>query len=231
MTAGAARAEDDDEDDKTFEEKIIEGIMAGIGGTNMENTGHRISRAIAAGGAAQARSAAAGFRRGRGQGAELAEGSRRGSGARPRSRPGRKTSKDPDRSRPRPDPERTQRRQDGRPSPHQQRSVQPGSSSNNPILSPSQLGYTGSFSSMFGGNKAETAPFKGEPTREIADPAADRIPDAVAEFRLRHRAEGIAEQGIQPDAAANTVDIVDSCVVSRLRDASPAVARCTVPRF
>ena len=39
MTAGVARAQDDDEDDKTFEEKIIEGIMAGIGGTNMENRG------------------------------------------------------------------------------------------------------------------------------------------------------------------------------------------------
>src|SRR3979409_1128585 len=39
MTAGAARAEDDDEDDKTFEEKIIDGIMTGIGGTRMENRG------------------------------------------------------------------------------------------------------------------------------------------------------------------------------------------------
>src|SRR5260370_22438359 len=39
MTAGAARAQDDDEDDKTFEEKIIEGIIAGIGGTNMDNRG------------------------------------------------------------------------------------------------------------------------------------------------------------------------------------------------
>src|SRR6202140_5069954 len=38
MTVGAARAQDD-EDDKTFEEKIIEGIMAGVGGTNMENRG------------------------------------------------------------------------------------------------------------------------------------------------------------------------------------------------
>src|SRR6202008_4737003 len=38
MTVGAARAQED-EDDKTFEEKIIEGIMAGIGGTNMENRG------------------------------------------------------------------------------------------------------------------------------------------------------------------------------------------------
>ena len=39
MTTGSARAGDDEEDDKTFEEKIIEGIMAGIGGTNMENRG------------------------------------------------------------------------------------------------------------------------------------------------------------------------------------------------
>ena len=45
-------------------------------------------------------------------------------------------------------------------------SVQPGNSFNNPILSPSQLGYNGGFSGLFGGNKAETAPFKGEPTRD-----------------------------------------------------------------
>jgi hypothetical protein len=44
--------------------------------------------------------------------------------------------------------------------------IQPGNSFNNPILSPSQLGYTGGFSGLFGGSKAETAPFKGEPTRE-----------------------------------------------------------------
>ncbi len=39
MAAGPVRAGDDDDDDKTFEEKIIEGIMTGIGGTNMENKG------------------------------------------------------------------------------------------------------------------------------------------------------------------------------------------------
>src|SRR5437660_6624253 len=40
MAAGPVRAADDeDEDDKTFEEKVIEGIMRGIGGTNMENRG------------------------------------------------------------------------------------------------------------------------------------------------------------------------------------------------
>src|ERR1700755_2436819 len=34
----AARAGDDDEDDKTFEEKVIEGIMKGVGATNMDNS-------------------------------------------------------------------------------------------------------------------------------------------------------------------------------------------------
>src|SRR6202012_1505066 len=39
MTVGVARAQDDDDDGKTFEEKIIDGVMAGIGATNMENRG------------------------------------------------------------------------------------------------------------------------------------------------------------------------------------------------
>lgn len=43
--------------------------------------------------------------------------------------------------------------------------IQPGVN-NNPILSPSQLGFTGGFSSIFGGSKTETAPFTGEPSRE-----------------------------------------------------------------
>ncbi len=35
---GAARAQEED-DGKTFEEKMMDGIMAGIGGTNMDNRG------------------------------------------------------------------------------------------------------------------------------------------------------------------------------------------------
>jgi len=46
MTAGAARAQDDDEDDKTFEEKVIEGIMAGIGGTNMDTGASSIASGL-----------------------------------------------------------------------------------------------------------------------------------------------------------------------------------------
>ena len=41
-----------------------------------------------------------------------------------------------------------------------------GDPGKNAILSPSQLGYEGGFMGMFKGNKTETAPFKGEPTRE-----------------------------------------------------------------
>ena len=44
--------------------------------------------------------------------------------------------------------------------------VQPGDSVNNPVLSPSQLGFDGKLSTIFGGSKTEVAPFKGEPTRE-----------------------------------------------------------------
>ena len=104
----------------------------------------------------------------------------------------------PARSGPHPDAGRTRGGQD-RAAPRARTTIRCSpASTNNPILSPSQLGYSGGFSGMFGGNKTETAPFKGEPTREFADPAAARLPDAVAELCLRHRAEGIAQQGIQP---------------------------------
>ena len=39
MAAGAARAGDDDEDDRTFEEKIIDNLMSGLGAKSMETPG------------------------------------------------------------------------------------------------------------------------------------------------------------------------------------------------
>jgi hypothetical protein len=165
MTAGAARAGDDDEDDKTFEEKVIEGIMAGIGGTNMENRGieyrersplvvpPKIDLPLPETASKEVKDA--------------------------------NWPKDPDearrkaaiaaRKKAKPDPIEASRiltpselnaARTAAPARTNNDPVQPGNSFNNPILSPSQLGYNGGFSGLFGGNKTETAPFKGEPTRD-----------------------------------------------------------------
>ena len=165
MAAGAARAQDADEDDKTFEEKVIEGIMAGIGGTNMENRGidYRERSPLVVPPKLDL--------------------------PRPESAKGEITDpnwpKDPDeakrkaaiaaRKKSKPDPIEASRiltpselnaARTAPPSRTDNDPVQPGNSFNNPILSPSQLGFTGGFSGLFGGNKAEQAPFKGEPTRD-----------------------------------------------------------------
>jgi hypothetical protein len=166
MTAGAARAGDDDEDnDKTFEEKIIEGIMAGVGGTNMENRGIEyrersplvvppkidlpppeiVSREVKDANwpkdpdEARRKAAIAARKKAKPDPIEASRILTPSELNAARTAAPARTGNDP---------------------------VQPGNSFNNPILSPSQLGYNGGFSGLFGGNKTETAPFKGEPTRD-----------------------------------------------------------------
>ena len=165
MTAGAAGAQDDEDDDKTFEEKVIEGIMAGIGGTNMENRGidYRERSPLVVPPKLDLRPPEAAKTEIKDpnwpkdpdeQRRKAAIAARKKENKDPReasrilnpselnavkTTPGARTNNDP---------------------------VQPGTSFNNPILSPSQLGYSGGFSGLFGGNKSETAPFKGEPSRE-----------------------------------------------------------------
>lgn len=164
MTAGAARAQDDDEDDKTFEEKIIEGIMAGIGGTNMENRGidYRERSPLVVPPKLDL--------------------------PKPESVKGEikdpNWPKDPDEARRKAVIER--RKKENKDPREASRVLMPnelaqkggkssgGNSVDQPggnpgataILSPSQLGYNGSLGGLFGGSKTETAPFKGEPTRE-----------------------------------------------------------------
>ena len=164
MAAGPLRAADD-EDDKTFEEKLIDGIMAGIGGTNMENRGieyrersplvvpPRLDLPPPASTSSQAlapnwpkdpdvernKAAAAARKKGKPSHAES---------ARPLTPAELNAGKIAAPARTNNDP------------------IQPGTSANSPVLSPAQLGYTGGLSGLFGGSKTETAPFKGEPTRE-----------------------------------------------------------------
>ena len=162
MSANAARAEDD-EDDSTFEEKIIKQIMTGIGGTNMENTGieyrERSPLVIPPRADLPPPAAAA-------------------------ATPAPNWPKDPDiakrkaaiaaRKKDNKDPIEAARILKpselavGTTAPVKRTAEtnQPGDPGANAILSPSQLGYEGGLSGLFGGSKTESAPFKGEPTRE-----------------------------------------------------------------
>lgn len=166
MASGPVRAaDDDDEDDRTFEEKIIGNIMSGLGGTNMENRGieyrersplvvpPKLDLPQPAGAAAvnapnwpkdpdEARRKAAIAARKKDnkdpvQSARALTPSELNVGR--TAAPARTSNNDP---------------------------VQPGTNQNNPLLSPSQLGYEGGLFGMFKGNKAESAEFKGEPPRQ-----------------------------------------------------------------
>jgi hypothetical protein len=164
MSANAARAGDDDEDDSTFEEKIIKQIMTGIGGTNMENTGieyrERSPLVIPPKNDLPPPASAA------------------------VEAPVPNWPKDPDvrkrkeaiaaRKKDNKDPREASRVLSpselavGKTAPAKRTAEtnQPGDPGANAILSPSQLGYEGGLKGLFGGSKTETAPFKGEPTRE-----------------------------------------------------------------
>jgi len=166
MAAGPVRAgDDDDENDKTFEEKVSEGIMRGIGGTNMENRGidyrersplvvpPKLDLPAPAGTAAEVKAP---------NWPKDPDEQRRKAAIAAR----KKANKDPIEASRILTPSELASGKTAGSARTSNDSVQPGNSFNNPILSPSQLGYNGGFSGLFGGNKAETAPFKGEPTRE-----------------------------------------------------------------
>jgi type IV secretory pathway VirB10-like protein len=165
MTAGAVRAQEDDEDDKTFEEKIIEGIMAGIGGTNMEKKGidyrersplvvpPKIDLPPPASASADVKAP---------NWPKDPDEQRRKAAIASR----KKENKDPIEAGRILTPSELNKGKVAAAARTNNDPIQPGNSNTNPILSPSQLGYNGSFSGLFGGSKAETAPFKGEPTRE-----------------------------------------------------------------
>ena len=156
MAAGPVRAEDEDEDDKTFEEKIIEGIMRGIGGTNMENRGieyrersplvvpPKLDLPPPAATAAEIKAP---------NWPKDPDEQRRKAAAAAR----KKENKDPREAARILTPAELAVGRTAAPARKDNDPVQPGTSNNNPILSPSQIGYSGGFSGLFGGTKYETA--------------------------------------------------------------------------
>jgi hypothetical protein len=163
MAAGPVRAGDDDDDGKTFEGKIIDGIMAGIGGTNMENRGidyrERSPLVIPPNlnlppPTSSAETTVPNWPKDPDVQRRKAEIEAR-----------KKDNNDPREAARVLTPAELNVGRIARSSRTSNDPIEPGNS-RNPVLSPSQLGYHGSLTSLFGGNKAETAPFKGEPERE-----------------------------------------------------------------
>jgi hypothetical protein len=167
MAAGPVRAGDDEEeDDRTFEEKIIHNIMTGLGATNMETKGieYRERSPLVVPPKLDLPPPAASTDVKAPNWPKDPDDARRKAAIAAR----KKDNKDP-RAAMRPlSPDELN--VGGKPAAVASASktndpVQPGTSQNNPILSPSQLGFNGSLGDLFGGNKPETAPFKGEPER------------------------------------------------------------------
>jgi len=166
LAAGPARAQDDDDEDKTFEEKIIEGIMSGIGATNMDNRGidYRERSPLVVPpklNLPPPENAKADIRdpnwpkdpdEARRKAAIAARKTEKAKNPYEDARPLTPAELNVGRTAP---PVRTNNDP-----------VEPGNSNTNPILSPSQLGFNGRFTDLFGSNKPESVPFKGEPTRE-----------------------------------------------------------------
>jgi hypothetical protein len=167
MASGAARAGDDDEDDRTFEDKIIENVMRGIGGTNMDNTGieyrersplvvpPKIDLPPPASATADVKAP---------NWPKDPDEARRKAAIAAR----KKENKDP-REASRvltPNELNAHRTAPGSGGGNVDSQTPGGNPGANPILSPSQLGYEGGLFGMFKGNTSESAPFKGEPNRE-----------------------------------------------------------------
>jgi hypothetical protein len=165
LGSGAARAGDDD-DEPTFEEKIIEGIMKGIGGTNMDNTGidyrERSPLVVPPKLDLPPPAAAAADVKAPNWPKDPDEARRKAAIA-----ARKKANKDPmEASRILTPSELNAAKTAGvSGGTRESESMTPGGGANS-ILSPSQLGFDGRFSNIFGGNKAEVKEFKSEPTRE-----------------------------------------------------------------
>ncbi|MGA7809628.1 hypothetical protein [Bradyrhizobium sp.] len=169
LASGAARAGDDDDDDKTFEEKVIEGLMKGMGATNMDNGGidYRERSPLVVPpkldlpppASASAEVKVPNWPKDPDVQRHKQEVARR-----------KKENKDPVEAARVLSPSELNvgKTAPSGASTHGSESEQPGGDpGTNAVLSPSQLGFDGRFSNLFGGgNKAETKEFKAEPPRE-----------------------------------------------------------------
>ena len=153
-----------DDDDDTFEEKIIKNIMTGLGGTNMENTGieYRERSPLVVPPRIELRAPVEDTNVNVANWPKDPDVQRR-KAAKAASSQRKQT---PEEARRILTPSEMAANRTA-PEKRTAETNMPGDPGANAILSPSQLGFNGSLSGLFGGgNKTETATFTAEPTRD-----------------------------------------------------------------
>jgi hypothetical protein len=165
LASGVARAQDDDnpEDDKTFEEKIIDNLMRGMGATNMETPtiNYRERSPLVVPPKLDLPPPAAAAQAEAPNWPKDPDVQRRMAAAAAR----KKENKDPVESARPLTPAEMKAGKKASSKTANNDPIQPGVS-NNPSLSPSQLGYKGGLFGMFKGNDSESKQFTTEPERE-----------------------------------------------------------------
>ncbi len=168
MSAGPVRAGDDgdDDDDMTFEEKLIDNLMSGLGGKSMEKKGIEYREPSPLVGppkldrpppSPEAQNAP--------NWPKDPDEKRRKEAIAERKKAGNKQAEYLKNARPLSPAELDAHRTAG-PDKTVNDPVQPGSNTNHPTMSPAELGYTGGLWKMFGGGKEEAKQFTAEPPRQ-----------------------------------------------------------------
>jgi type IV secretory pathway VirB10-like protein len=175
MAGTAARAADDEEDDKTFEEKIIEGIMKGMGATNMDNSSidyrERSPLVVPPKLDLPPPASAAAEKPAPNWPKDPDEARRKAAIAqRKKDKNDHRDATQAMRDAARPLSPSELNGANQRPTTSTQEaknsdSLKPGDPGGTPLM-PSELGYSGSMFGLFKGNKVEATEFKQEPTRE-----------------------------------------------------------------
>jgi hypothetical protein len=166
MSAGVARAgDDDDEDDMTFEEKIIDNLMTGLGAKGMQKPGidYRERSPLVVPPKLDLPPPASAEAKTAPNWPKDPDEKRRKQAAAERKK-AKKPASPEEAARPLSPSELDAGRTAAAPRENND-PIQPGVS-NNPSLSPAQLGYNGGLWGMFKGNSAESKQFTSEPPRQ-----------------------------------------------------------------
>ncbi|WP_426423070.1 hypothetical protein [Bradyrhizobium genosp. A] len=170
MSAGPVRAGDDgdDDDDMTFEEKLIDNLMSGIGAKGMEKKGieYRERSPLVVPPKLDLPPPASADAKNAPNWPKDPDEKRRKEAIAERKKAGNKATEYLKNARPL-TPAELDAHKTAAPDRTSNDPVQPGSNTNNPTLSPAQLGYTGGLWKLFsGGNTGESKPFTSEPPRQ-----------------------------------------------------------------